>query len=175
MRTIQDICMFFAGLAIALITASLARFGVGVWPMVQLPLIALALAVFYLNERHLASLAAGLGLGLDALSAYPFLTWTCIIGGTTLVGWWLSKAIFTNRSLPSLLLLGAAMRLAYFLLELGFSRVGSLFGGTVWYLPGSINALRGFSSIGIEMAVLVVVFGVHIRLRGDRARMLTHL
>ena len=97
------------------------------------------------------------------------------MGGTTLVGWWLSKNVFTNRSLPSLLLLGAAMRIAYFIFELAFSRAGELFGGTVWYLITGIDALRALYAFGVEMALLVVVFIVHVRVRGERARMLTHL
>ena len=175
MRILGDVALFLTGLAAALATVSLFRIGFGVWTLVQLPVVFMALAVFYLNDKRLASLTAGLGLGLDAVSAYPFFTWTCILGGTTLVGWRLSRTLLTNRSLPSLLLLGASMRLAYFILQLAFSRAGELVGGTAWYLISGVGARRTLYALGIEMALLAIIFVVHISLRGERARMLTHL
>ncbi len=175
MRLFEDLALFLAGLAVALVAVSLLRIGSGFWTLIQLPVVFMALAVFYVNDKRLASLAAGLGLGLDAMSAYPFLTWTCIVGGTTLTGWWLSRTVFTNRSLPSLLLLGASMRLAYFILQLAFSRAGELVGGTVWYMITGVAVWRSLFAVGIEMALLVLFFMTHIRLRGERSRMLSHL
>jgi hypothetical protein len=175
MRFLEDIALFLVGLAAALATVSLFRIGLGIWTLVQLPVIFLAIAVFYLNDKRLASLTVGFGLGLDIVSAYTFFSWTCILGGTTLVGWWLSRTVFTNRSLPSLLLLGASMRLAYFILQIALSRAGELFGGTVWYLITGVAAWRSLFALGVEMALLVVIFVMHIVLRGERARMLTHL
>jgi hypothetical protein len=175
MRFFEDIGIFMAGLAVALFTVSVTRIGAGVWSLIQLPIVCLVLAVFFLKESRLAAFAAGLGLALDAVSSYAFFTWVIILGGTTLAGWWMSKTVLTNRSLPSLMLLGAAMRLIYFIFELGFSRVSALAGGTVWYLVSGIQATHVVAAFGIEMLILAVFFFVQLRLRGDRSRMLTHL
>jgi hypothetical protein len=67
------------------------------------------------------------------------------------------------------------MRLAYFILQIAISRAGELVGGTVWYLITGVAAWRSLFALGIEMALLVVIFVMHIVLRGERARMLTHL
>lgn len=175
MRLLADFILFALGLAAALMGAALARQDGSVWNMVQVPLIVMVLAVFYLQEKQLAALAVGVGLGLDIVSAYPFLTWLLIIGGLALAGWWIAKNILTNRSLPSLILLGLAMRVIYLFLELGFSRLGEVFDGTVWYKLTGVSAGRLFEASGIELLILVVCFIIHLRLRGERSRMLSHV
>lgn len=172
---LEDLAFFVAGAAASVFTVAVMRNGEGAFSLVQLPVVCLVLAVFYLKENKLAALAAGMGLGLDAVSSYAFFTWTAVICGTTVAGWWISRAVLTNRSLPSLLLLGAAMRVAYFLLEAGLSRVSGFFGGTVWYMPSGISLSRVFAAFAIEMLLLLVFFAVHMKARGERARMLTHL
>ena len=175
MRIVSDIGLFVLGLMAALVSVSFARSAGGAWGFVQIPVIVLVLAVFFLKENRLASLAAGIGIGLDVLSAYPFFIWTAIIVATVLVGWWLSKTILTNRSLPSLILLGTAMRLAYFIFELAFSRMAEIFGGSVWYMVMSINFLNVLLAFGIELVALVAAFMIYVRSRGEHSRMLTHL
>jgi hypothetical protein len=172
---LEDLGMFLCGLAVALLTVSVTRLGSNAFALFQLPIVCLVLAVFFLKENRLAAFAIGLGLGLDAVSSYAFFTWTVVISSTTLAGWWLSKTVLTNRSLPSLMLLGAAMRLVYFLFELCFSRISGLVGGTVWYLITGINPVRVLEAFGLEMLFLLVFFTIHVRVRGERARMLTHL
>jgi len=175
MRIVSDIGLFVLGLMAALVSVSFARSAGGAWGFVQIPVIVLVLAVFFLKENRLASLAAGIGIGLDVLSAYPFFIWTAIIVATVLVGWWLSKTILTNRSLPSLILLGTAMRLAYFIFELAFSRMAEIFGGSVWYMASGIDLWRMLIAFGIELAALIAFFIIYMRSRGERSRMLTHV
>jgi hypothetical protein len=175
MRFVSDLGLWLIGLAAALLCVSFARLGGGAWGMVQVPVIVLTLAVFFLKEKHLAALAIGLGIGLDLASAYPFFVWTAIVAATAFAGWWLSKTVLTNRSLPSLILLGAGMRLAYFIFELVFSRTAQVFGGSVWYMVTSINFLNVLLAFGIELVALVVAFMVYVRSRGEHSRMLTHL
>ena len=175
MRFVSDLGLFVSGLITALISVSFARLGNGPWNLVQIPAIVLVLAVFFLKENRLAALTVGMGVGLDILSAYPFFIWTAILAATTLIGWRLSKTVFTNRSLPSLIILGTAMRLAFFIFELVFSRMAQIFGGSVWYMILAIDLWRVFVAFGIEMAALVVFFFVYMRSRGERSRMLTHL
>lgn len=167
--------MFIAGAAASLFAVAVIRLAGGTFSLIQFPVVCLVLAVFFLKESRLAAFVVGVGLGLDMVSSYSFFTWTVIICGTAASGWWLSKTVLTNRSLPSLMLLGTAMRIAYFLLEAGVSRLSGLFGGTVWYLPSGINIGRVFGAFGIEMLILAIVFVAHMRIRGERARMLTHL
>jgi hypothetical protein len=167
--------MFIIGLAAALLSFSAMRLGAGPFGLIQLPIVVLVLGVFFLKESRLASLAAGLGLGLDLVSSYAFFSWTLIVAATTLAGWWISKTVLTNRSLPSLLLLGAAMRAAYFIFELGTSRLGEIAGGTVWYRVSGVRALGLAEAFGLEMLVLAACFFIYVRLRGERSRMLTHL
>jgi hypothetical protein len=167
--------MFIAGFAAAIFTVAAMRLDDGPFSLVQLPVLGLVLAVFFLKDSRLAAFALGVGLGLDAVSSYSFFAWTAIICGTAFVGWWLSKTVLTNRSLPSLMILGGAMRIAYFIFEAGFSRLSGLFGGTVWYLPTGINIGRVLTAFAIEMLILLGFFVIHMRVRGERARMLTHL
>lgn len=175
MRIFSDLGFCCLGLATALLCISFARLGVGPWGLVQVPVIVLALAVFFLKEKYLAALAIGIGVGLDLASAYPFFVWTATIAATAMVGWWLSKTLLTNRSLPSLIILGAAVRLAYFIFELIFSRTAQIFGGTVWYMVTGIDLIRVLTAFGIELVVLVAVFMIYVRTRGEHSRMLTHL
>ncbi len=172
---IEDAAMFGAGLSVALFTVSAMRLDDSAFSLVQFPVVCLVLAVFFLKENKLAALSAGIGLGLDLVSSYAFLTWTAVICGTVLAGWWLSKTVLTNRSLPSILILGGAMRIAYFIFEAAFSRLSGLVGGTVWYLPTGINPGRVLAAFAIEMLLLAGFFFIHVKVRGERARMLTHL
>jgi len=174
MRILSDIGLFLLGLTVALFSISVAR-PAGPFALIQFPVIILVLAVFFLKENKLAALTAGMGIGMDVLSAYPFMTWFVILGGTTFVGWWISKNVLTNRSLPSLILLGTLMRLAYFILELAFSRLAEVFGGTVWYKIASVNVWGASEAFALEMLALIIFFFVHVRVRGDHARMLTHV
>jgi hypothetical protein len=175
MRLVYDIGLFFAGLIAALLSVSVVRSGGATWGLVQIPVIILAVTVFFMKESRLAALTVGLGIGLDALSVYPFFTWTMIVALTALTGWWLSKTVLTNRSLPSLIMLGAAMRIIYFIYELVLSRMGQLFGGSVWYMVTGIDIWRALTAFGIEMAALSLVFFIYVRSRGELSRMLTHL
>lgn len=175
MRFISDIGLFLSGLAFALLSVSAVRSFGDPWGWVQLPVIIIAAAVFFMKDSRLASLTAGLGLGLDALSAYPFFTWTMILSITALSGLWLSKTVLTNRSLPSLVLLGAVMHAVYFVFELVFSRASQLFGGSVWYRLRGADLPRNFIAFAIEMAILAIIFIIYVRSRGERSRMLTHL
>jgi len=175
MRFLSDLGLFALGLIAALFSVSIVRLAPAPWGMVQLPIIVLSLMVFFAPERHLAAFALGLGIGLDAMSAYPFFVWTAIVAAAALCGWWISRTVLTNRSLPSLILLGAAMRLAYFIFELAFSRAAELFGGSVWYLMSAIQVESVLAAFGIELATLAIVFIIYARLRGERSRMLTHV
>lgn len=175
MRILNDILMFLLGLAGALLSFSAMHLSPGPLGLFQLPIVVLVLGVFFLKESRLASLAAGLGVGLDLVSSYAFMSWVLVVGGTTVAGWWVSKTVLTNRSLPSLLLLGAAMRATYFVLELGVSRLGQLAGATVWYRVSDVRILGLAEAFGLEMLALAACFLVYVRARGERARMLTHL
>jgi hypothetical protein len=175
MRFFRDTILFMVGLLLALFSVALARLGYGAFGLVQIPIIALVVTVFFFKESRLAALAAGLGLGLDAMSAYPYLTWTMILAATALFGWYLARTVFTNRSLPSLIMLGVAMRIAYFVFELAFSRAAEVFGGTVWYEASAIDPVRVLGAFGIELASLAFVFIIYVRSRGERSRMLSHL
>jgi hypothetical protein len=175
MRFIYHVWFFMLGLLAALASVSLVRPGNGSWNLVQVPVIVLTLAVFFFKEDGLAALTIGMGLGLDIVSAYPFFSWLVILAATALVGWWLSKTVLTNRSLPSLVLLGAAMHLAFFVFELAVSRAAQIFGGSVWYMVSEIDLWRALIAFGIEMAVLAIIFIIYVRLRGERSRMLTHV
>ena len=117
MRAVSSLGLFIFGLLAALSSVSFIRSVGGSWGFVQIPLIVLVLAVFFLKENRLAALTVGMGIGLDILSAYPFFIWSVILIATVIVGRWLSKTVLTNRSLPSLVILGAAMRLIYFVFE----------------------------------------------------------
>jgi len=174
-RCFEDLALFLLGLIAALAVVSVFRIGGGIWQSVQLPVVFMALAVFYLKEDRLASLATGMGLGLDLVSVYSFFSWFIIVGGMVLTGWWLSKSVLTNRSLPSLLLLGLSMRLVFSFFEIIVSRVGELVGSSVWYIMVFAENWRMLFAFGIEMFLLVFVFVAHARLRGERTRMLTHL
>lgn len=174
MRLFVDLGLFLLGFLVALLSVSAARPG-GAFSLIQFPVIILVLAVFFLKENKLAALATGMGIGMDVLSAYPFLTWFIILGGTTFVGWWMSKNVLTNRSLPSLILLGTVMRLAYFVFELVFSRLAGIFGGTLWYKIGSIDVIGAGEAFVIEMLALIIFFFVYVRIRGDHSRTLTHV
>jgi len=175
MRFIRDIILFFIGLLLALFSVALARLGYGAFGLVQIPIIALVTMVFFFKESRLAALTAGLGLGLDAMSAYPFLTWTMILAATALFGWYLARTVLTNRSLPSLIMLGVAMRLGYFIFEIAFSRAAEFFGGTVWYMVSTIDLPRVLGAFGVELAALAVIFVIYVRSHGERSRMLSHL
>ncbi len=175
MRLAADIGLFLCGLTLALLGVSVARSFGGPLGSVQTAVIVLAAAVFFLKESRLAALTAGLGLGMDALGAYPFLAWTMILAATALAGLWLSKTVLTNRSLPSLVLLGVGMHAAYYVFELAFSNAARLFGGTVWHHFGPFDFAGALAAFAIEMAALAAIFMVYVRSRGDRSRMLTHL
>jgi len=163
------------GLAAALLSVSFARLGNGAWGLVQIAVIVMTLAVFFLNEKYLAALTVGLGVGLDTMSSYPFFVWTAIVTATVITGWWLSKTVLTNRSLPSLILLGIGMRVSYFIFELSFSRASQIFGGSAWYLVSDINISGVLIACGIELCALFVAFMIYVRVRGEHSRMLTHL
>lgn len=175
MRILSDLGIFAAGLLLALASTSVTRVFGGSWGVVQFPIIALALAVFFLSDERLIPLAIGIGLGLDVVSSYPFLTWTVIVGGTAFAGWWIAKNVLTNRALPSLILLGAAMRVTYFILEVSISRFSELAGGSVWYRVGLMNWRNVALAFAIEMIIMIVFFMIHVRIRGERTRMLTHV
>lgn len=175
MRFVSDLGIFVLGLAAALLSVSFARASSGLWGPVQIPVIVLALAIFFLKEKRLAALTIGLGVGLDAVSAYPFFVWTAILVATTLVGWWLSKTVLTNRSLPSLILLGAAVHVAYFLFELIFSRIAQIFGGSVWYMISVFDLRRMLVAAVLELLALVLFFIIFMRALGERSRTLAHL
>jgi len=175
MRFARDIGIFILGLLVALSSVALSRIGGEVLGLVQIPVVGLVITVFFFKESRLAALVAGLGLGLDLMSSYPFLVWTAILAATAVFGWWLSRTVLTNRSLLSLIMLGAAMRLAYFVFETVVSRAAELFGATVWYMASTMDPLSALAAFGIEMAALVVVFIIYVRSRGERSGMLTHV
>lgn len=175
MRLLVNLGFFSFGVLVALLAVSLARVSAGPLGIVQYPLIVLALAVFFWNAERLAALVVGLGVGLDVMSSYPFLSWLIILAGTAAVGYYLSQIFLTNRSLPSFLLLGAVMRVVYFLFELSVSRLSVFVGGTVWYSFSGRNLLDVFSAFGLELLFLVAIFIGYVRWRGDRSRMLSHI
>jgi hypothetical protein len=110
MRIILDIGLAMVGLVIALLSISVIRMGGATWGLVQIPVIVLVAMIFFVKESRMAALTIGMGLGFDLMSSYPFFVWTAILSATAFSGWWLSRTVLTNRSLPSLLLLGAVMR-----------------------------------------------------------------
>ncbi len=175
MRILADIGLFVLGLFIALASVSVTRVFGGPWGIIQFPVIVLVLVVFFTSDERLAAIAVGVGLGLDAVSSYPFLSWTVIVGGAALAGRWVAKKVLTNRSLPSLVMLALAVRVAYFALEAAVSRMSQVFGGTVWYRLGLTNLANVAMAFTVEMAVLIVVYIIHVRVRGERSRMLVHI
>jgi hypothetical protein len=175
MHLLRDIALFFLGLLAAIATVALTRFAGSTLVMVQIPVIVVIIMVFFFKENRLAATTAGLGLGLDLVSAYPFLSWTVILGATAFFGWWISRTVLTNRSLPSLIILGVSMRAIYFVFELIVSRAAELFGGTVWYKITQVDFFHAFTASAAEMVALAAIFSIYVRVRGERSRMLTHV
>jgi len=175
MRSFFNILFLLAGLAAALACYSMLAIFDG-WPRsLNLPVVLVVLAIFLLAEDRALALALGAGLGFDLASGYPFFAWTAVMLATFLVCFWLSRSFLTNRSLPSLLMLGAAAPIAFVIFEAGLSRALAAVGGTVWFSFAGVSVLSLLVSMALELGLLTVIFIIYLRFRGERSRMLTHL
>jgi hypothetical protein len=170
-----DFLFFVGGAAFSVFFSTAWQLGTGFVSAMQLPAVMVILAVFYLKEKYLPSLIIGMGIGLDIFSPYPFFTWTLVVGLTAAAGWWIGRNVLTNRALPSLLILFLVIRFIYFILQSSLSRLGKFVGGNFWYLPGESGTLGLLITVALELFCVVGYYLIHIRLRGEQSRMLTHV
>ena len=170
-----NLALFFAGIVIDLFAISVIGPWGGIWGELRLPIIVLTLAVFYLQFESALALTLGLGLGLDLVSVYPYFSWVLIMGAALAAGRWLSQTYLTNRSLPSLMLLGAALSLISLFAEFIVTYVFSLLIGSVSYIVSWESIPASAAALGLGLLIMAVYFMINVRLRGERSRMLTHL
>jgi len=176
MRVFVQLLAMLTGLALALLTIGAARSIPGTVQAISLVALGLTLVIFFFSSSHTLPFSVGLGLGLDAFSAYPFFVWTLCVLCVAVFGQWMSRCHLTNRSLFALLALGLLLRIAITILvpAVDMLAVFILRHGIMPTVSVSI-LVDTLKAIGIELVILFTIFIFYSRVGGRVASTITRV
>jgi|GEM_PF-2093303 len=176
MRAIGNILLLLFGLLIGAFMVGGVRAFAGVIGAVSLPSLAIVITLFTLAPDRTLALAAGIGLGLDALGGYPFPSWTIIMVLAASGGVWIARAFLTNRSLFALVLLGIVMRAILLALTGAVSWTAALIvSSPLAFRPDGAWALANVQAVSIELILLIIFFMGYAKRGGRMSGTLAHV